>query len=98
MLNTKNCWSQWVLPMENGDTAVCFSGNELERLTIKMIRFDSLASACRWDAEIISNLERQKAITDKVLNIERKEVRKYKLYFRASVGTGIILLILAVVF
>lgn len=96
MTSLKPCYSQWIQQMSNGDTAVCFSGADLERLTIKMVRFDSLVSATYFDKLIIENLEKQVTNCNNIVELERKQTRKYKFYFHSTAGISAIIIILAV--
>lgn len=79
--------------MSNGDTAVCFAGESLDKLTIKMIRFDSLVSENYYKDLLLFNLQERDQISTKITEIQDKKIQRLERMRKILLTSNTILLI-----
>lgn len=82
--------------MSNGDTAVCFAGESLDKLTVKMIRFDSLVSENYYKDLLLVNLQERDEMSTKITEKQDKKIQRLERMKKILLTTNGIMLIFVV--
>lgn len=88
---------QWMQVLPNGDTALCFSGQSLDMLDAKLVRFDSILADSRYKDTLIVNLEYRAINNDNLIIKQDKKIKRLERIKTVLFTTNGILFIFVVI-